>query len=156
MLMVSVGLAGPLVMPPTKGALLNSVQRHAAETASGVFHTRRQVGGALAVAVFGALLANQTSFMDGVRTSLTLGCTRRRARRAFGDASGDGQQESRLEDERGHRLLFYRVTTSPGRITTLIELACWRCSLNTLSIWSSGTMLLTRSSSSTSPEVRSA
>jgi hypothetical protein len=88
MLMASAGLAGPLVMPPTTGALLNSVQRHAAETASGVFHTRRQVGGALAVAVLGALLANQTSFMDGVRTSLTLGCTRRRARRAFGDASG--------------------------------------------------------------------
>jgi MFS transporter, DHA2 family, methylenomycin A resistance protein len=37
-----------------------------------VFNTSRQVGGALAVAVFGALLANQATFMQGLRTSLLL------------------------------------------------------------------------------------
>jgi MFS transporter, DHA2 family, methylenomycin A resistance protein len=36
-----------------------------AGTASGVFNTSRQIGGALAVAVFGALLADQATFMQG-------------------------------------------------------------------------------------------
>jgi MFS family permease len=69
-LMVLVGLAGPLVMPPMTGLLLNSVPEQRAGTVSGVFNTSRQVGGALAVAVFGALLANQATFMHGLRTSL--------------------------------------------------------------------------------------
>jgi MFS transporter, DHA2 family, methylenomycin A resistance protein len=38
-----------------------------AGTASGVFNTSRQIGGALAVAVFGALLADQATFMQGCR-----------------------------------------------------------------------------------------
>ena len=72
MLMVLVGLAGPSVMPPVTGALLNSIPGHQAGTASGVFNTSRQVGGALAVAVFGALLANRGTFTQGLRTSLLL------------------------------------------------------------------------------------
>jgi EmrB/QacA subfamily drug resistance transporter len=58
-LMVLVGLGGPLVMPPVTGVLLNSVPSHRAGAASGVFNTSRQAGGALAVAVFGMLLAHQ-------------------------------------------------------------------------------------------------
>jgi EmrB/QacA subfamily drug resistance transporter len=72
LLMVLVGLAGPLVMPPMTGLLLNSVPAHLAGTASGVFNTSRQIGGALAVAVFGALLANHAAFMQGLRTSLLI------------------------------------------------------------------------------------
>jgi MFS transporter, DHA2 family, methylenomycin A resistance protein len=72
LLMVLVGLAGPLVMPPVTAVLLNSVPAHRAGTASGVFNTSRQIGGALAVAVFGALLANQATFLQGLRTSLLL------------------------------------------------------------------------------------
>jgi MFS transporter, DHA2 family, methylenomycin A resistance protein len=71
-LMVLVGLAGPLVMPPLTAVLLNSVPPHRAGTASGVFNTSRQVGGALAVAVFGALLAHRASFLHGVRASLLI------------------------------------------------------------------------------------
>lgn len=71
-LMIPVGLGGPLVMPPTTGVLLNSVHGHDAGTASGVFNTSRQIGGALAIAVFGALLANQARFMHGVRVSLII------------------------------------------------------------------------------------
>jgi MFS transporter, DHA2 family, methylenomycin A resistance protein len=71
-LMILVGLAGPLVMPPLTGVLLNSVPGHRAGTASGVFNTSRQVGGALAVAVFGALLADRATFLQGLRTSLLL------------------------------------------------------------------------------------
>jgi uncharacterized membrane protein YidH (DUF202 family) len=37
-----------------------------------VFNTSRQVGGALGVAVFGALLANGATFMQGLRTSLLI------------------------------------------------------------------------------------
>ncbi len=71
-MMVLVGLAGPLVMPPVTAVLLNSVPAHRAGVASGVFNTSRQSGGALAVAVFGALLANRASFLHGVRASLLI------------------------------------------------------------------------------------
>jgi MFS transporter, DHA2 family, methylenomycin A resistance protein len=70
--MILVGLAGPLVMPPVTAVLLNSVPGHRAGVASGVFNTSRQAGGALAVAVFGALLANRAMFMHGVQVSLLL------------------------------------------------------------------------------------
>jgi len=52
--------------------LLNGVDGHVAGTASAVFHTSRQVGGTLAIAVFGALLADPATSRQGVRTSLTL------------------------------------------------------------------------------------
>lgn len=71
-LMVLVGLAGPLVAPPVTAVLLSSVPGTLAGTASGVFNTCRQVGGALAVAVFGALLAQSHNFMVGMRSSLLL------------------------------------------------------------------------------------
>ena len=52
--------------------MLNSVPGRQAGTASGIFNTSRQVGGALAVAVFGALLAQPATFLQGLRTSLLL------------------------------------------------------------------------------------
>ena len=69
-LMVLVGLGGPLVMPMTTALLLEHVPPAQAGTASGVFNTTRQVGGALAVAVFGALLAHQATFIHGARLAL--------------------------------------------------------------------------------------
>ena len=72
LLMVLVGLAGPLISPPVTAVLLNSVLGHRAGTASGVYNTSRQIGGALAVAVFGALLAQPATFMHGMRTSLLI------------------------------------------------------------------------------------
>ncbi|AAF84574.1 MFS transporter [Xylella fastidiosa] len=71
-LMVLVGLSGPFVAPPVAAVLLSSVPGALAGTASGVFNTSRQVGGALAVAVFGALLVQAPSFMTGLRASLWL------------------------------------------------------------------------------------
>jgi MFS transporter, DHA2 family, methylenomycin A resistance protein len=71
-MMILVGLAGPLVMPPVTAVLLNSVPGHRAGVASGVFNTSRQAGGALAVAVFGALLADRAMFLHGMRLSLLL------------------------------------------------------------------------------------
>ena len=71
-LMVLAGLGGPLVMPPVTGVLLNSVPADRAGAVSGVFNTSRQAGGALAVAVFGSLLAHQGIFTQGVRASLLI------------------------------------------------------------------------------------
>lgn len=71
-LMVLVGLGGPMVMPPTTAVLLDAVPRERAGVASGVFNTSRQLGGALAVAVFGGLLAGPRTFVAGVRTSLLI------------------------------------------------------------------------------------
>jgi MFS family permease len=69
-LMALVGLGGPLVMPMTTAHLLHHVSPTQAGTASGVFNTSRQLGGALAVAVFGSLLANPHTFIHGARLSL--------------------------------------------------------------------------------------
>lgn len=71
-LMMFVGLSGPLISPPITAVLLNSVPGDRAGTASGVFNTSRQIGGALAVAVFGALLAHPATFMPGLRASLLI------------------------------------------------------------------------------------
>jgi EmrB/QacA subfamily drug resistance transporter len=70
--MMLVGLAGPLVAPPIAAVLLNSVPGHLAGTASGVYNTSRQVGGALAVAIFGALLSRSGTFEAGLRTSVLI------------------------------------------------------------------------------------
>jgi MFS transporter, DHA2 family, methylenomycin A resistance protein len=71
-LMILVGLAGPLVMPPVMALLLHAVPARQAGVASGVFNTSRQIGGALAVAVFGALLASRSTFLPGLRVSLLI------------------------------------------------------------------------------------
>jgi MFS transporter, DHA2 family, methylenomycin A resistance protein len=71
-LMILVGLAGPLVMPPVMALLLHAVPAQRAGVASGVFNTSRQVGGALAIAVFGALLATRATFLPGLRDSLLI------------------------------------------------------------------------------------
>lgn len=59
-------------MPPVTGVLLNSVPVGRAGIASGAFNASRQAGGALAVAVFGALLAHQSTFTHGLRVSLLI------------------------------------------------------------------------------------
>lgn len=71
-LMMFVGLGGPTISPPATALLLDVVAHERTGTASGVFNTSRQVGGALAVAVFGGLLSRPETFMRGVHTSLLL------------------------------------------------------------------------------------
>jgi EmrB/QacA subfamily drug resistance transporter len=70
LVMTLVGLGGPLTMPPMTAVLLTHVPAHTTGVASGVFNTSRQLGGAMAVAVFGALLAHSATFMSGLRSSL--------------------------------------------------------------------------------------
>jgi DHA2 family methylenomycin A resistance protein-like MFS transporter len=72
LLMTLVGLGGPLVMRPTMAVLLDHAPDRRAGTASAVFNTSRQIGGALAVAVFGGLLTDPDTFLAGVRTSLLI------------------------------------------------------------------------------------
>ena len=72
LLMIPVGLSGPLAIPASTAVLLESVPAHRSGIASGVFNTSRQVGGALAVAVFGALLADRARFERGLRESLLI------------------------------------------------------------------------------------
>jgi MFS transporter, DHA2 family, methylenomycin A resistance protein len=71
-LMVLVGLAGPTVAPPATAVLLDCVPEDQSGVASGLFNTSRQVGGALAIAVFGGLLADPATFVHGVHTSLLI------------------------------------------------------------------------------------
>ncbi|WP_241709941.1 MFS transporter [Arthrobacter bambusae] len=69
LLMVPVGVGGSFTVPPIIALIMDHVPAERAGTASGVINTARQVGGALGVAVFGAVLAGQ-NFMDGLRTGL--------------------------------------------------------------------------------------
>ncbi|MFI0817137.1 hypothetical protein ACH4TX_11600 [Streptomyces sp. NPDC021098] len=59
-------------MPPLTAHLLDHVPTDRAGVAGGILNTARQIGGALAVAVFGALLADHASFLHGLRTSLII------------------------------------------------------------------------------------
>lgn len=69
-LMVLGGLGGPTVSPAATALLLDAVPHDQAGLASGVFNTSRQVGGALAVAVFGGLMAQPASLTHGAHASL--------------------------------------------------------------------------------------
>ncbi|MED5374394.1 MAG: hypothetical protein VX899_25470 [Myxococcota bacterium] len=67
--MVPVGLGGGTAMPSATALLLSWSPPHRAGIASGVLNTSRQVGGALGVAVFGALLGGLGAEL-GLRVSL--------------------------------------------------------------------------------------
>jgi len=58
---------GSLAMPSVTGVVLEGVPPEQAGTASAVFNTFRQVGGAVAIAVFGALVSG--AFVPGARAS---------------------------------------------------------------------------------------
>lgn len=69
-----VGFGSALAIPTITAAavLLSSVRAERAGTASGVLNTCRQLGGALAVAVFGALIAQHDAFVAGMQVSLMI------------------------------------------------------------------------------------
>jgi DHA2 family methylenomycin A resistance protein-like MFS transporter len=67
-----VGLGSALAIPTMTALLMGSVPAARAGTASGVLNTCRQLGGALAVAIFGALVADPGAFLDGLRISLVI------------------------------------------------------------------------------------
>jgi sugar phosphate permease len=59
-------------VPTLTAVLLAGAPAHLAGTASGVLNTSRQLGGALAVAVFGALIADSARFQSGLQLSLVI------------------------------------------------------------------------------------
>ncbi|PRZ39066.1 DHA2 family methylenomycin A resistance protein-like MFS transporter [Antricoccus suffuscus] len=69
-LMIPVGVGGSFTVPPVTSLLIDSVLISRAGTASGVLNTFRQMGGALGVAVYGAVIAGQASFLPGLRACL--------------------------------------------------------------------------------------
>jgi MFS transporter, DHA2 family, methylenomycin A resistance protein len=58
-------------MPPTTGLVLASVSPERAGASAG-FNTFRQVGGALAIAIFGGFIADRERFVAGMQVSLTI------------------------------------------------------------------------------------
>jgi DHA2 family methylenomycin A resistance protein-like MFS transporter len=71
-LTVLIGLGSALSVPTLTALLVSSVPAARAGTASGVLNTCRQLGGALAVAVFGALVAHRETFVQGMQVSLVI------------------------------------------------------------------------------------
>jgi MFS transporter, DHA2 family, methylenomycin A resistance protein len=70
--LIPIGAGGSLAMPAVTGVVLDGVAPSQAGTASAVFNTFRQVGGAVAIAVFGSLIAGSKTFLPGMRTSLAI------------------------------------------------------------------------------------
>ncbi|EMF02556.1 MFS transporter [Streptomyces mobaraensis NBRC 13819 = DSM 40847] len=74
LLLVPTGLGGALAVPALTALLMDAVPGHRAGTASGLFNAVRQTGGALAVAVSGALIADGGAgdgfSLGGMRESL--------------------------------------------------------------------------------------
>ncbi|MFK8908292.1 MFS transporter [Streptomyces sp. YS-3] len=68
--MIPLGIGGALAMPALTSLMLDSVPAERAGTAAALLNTSRQMGGALSIAVFGALLARD--FAPGMRESLLL------------------------------------------------------------------------------------
>lgn len=69
-MLVLTGFGGAFAMPPTSGIVLASVPQQLAGTASAVFNTFRQIGGAVAIAIFGALVATPGRFVEGMQLSM--------------------------------------------------------------------------------------
>ena len=72
LLTIPVGFGSALAIPTITALLVGSVPAERAGTASGVLNTCRQLGGALAVAVFGALVAHRETFVQGMQVSLVI------------------------------------------------------------------------------------
>ncbi|MFD7506072.1 MFS transporter [Streptomyces sp. NPDC059850] len=72
LLMVPVAAGGGMAMPAMTALLLERVPAERAGVASGVLNAARQLGGALAVAAFGALVADRARFVSGLHTGLLI------------------------------------------------------------------------------------
>lgn len=72
LVMVPVGLTAGFINPPVSAVMLEEVEARYAGTAGAVYNTSRQVGAALAVAAFGALLAVPAGMVAGMRTSMAV------------------------------------------------------------------------------------
>lgn len=69
-MLIPVGFGLGFAVPSLTAVLLNDIAADRAGMAAGVLNSFRQTGGALAVAVFGALVAGQGEFVAGLRVAL--------------------------------------------------------------------------------------
>ncbi|OOP60512.1 MFS transporter [Arthrobacter sp. SRS-W-1-2016] len=72
LLIAPIGVGGSIAMPAVTSVVLDSVAAERAGTASAIFNTFRQVGGAVGIAVFGSLVANRSAFLGGMQVSLLI------------------------------------------------------------------------------------
>ncbi|MER7350224.1 MFS transporter [Streptomyces aurantiacus] len=77
LLLVPTGIGGALAVPALTALLMDTVPAHRAGTASGLLNSLRQTGGALSVALFGALIGGDgsgadTFAVDGMRQGLVV------------------------------------------------------------------------------------
>lgn len=72
LLTIPIGVGGALAIPTVAALLINSVQAERVGIVSGVLNTCRQLGGALAFALFGTLVGHGRSFVDGKQISLLI------------------------------------------------------------------------------------
>ncbi|MGK4579313.1 MFS transporter [Kitasatospora sp. HPMI-4] len=70
LLLVPLGIGGGLAVPPLTTAMLEAVDHERAGLASGILNSARQIGGAIGVAVFGALAAGGSGFIAGMHLSM--------------------------------------------------------------------------------------
>jgi DHA2 family methylenomycin A resistance protein-like MFS transporter len=70
--LVLAGTGLGVAVPSVIIVLLEAIPADQAGMAAGLLNASRQVGGTLAVAVFGALIAHRTSFLAGMRASLLI------------------------------------------------------------------------------------
>jgi DHA2 family methylenomycin A resistance protein-like MFS transporter len=71
-ILIPVGIGLGFAVPSLTAMLLEALPSAQAGLAAGVLNSGRQVGGTVAVAVFGALVAHRTSFGAGVRESMLI------------------------------------------------------------------------------------
>ncbi|WP_018528232.1 MULTISPECIES: MFS transporter [unclassified Streptomyces] len=72
LLLVPAGIGGAFTVPALTAMLMDSVPGPRAGIASGLLNALRQTGGALAVALFGALVAGSGFSLPGMRVSLVI------------------------------------------------------------------------------------
>jgi DHA2 family methylenomycin A resistance protein-like MFS transporter len=107
-MLIPVGLGLGFAVPSLTAILLNDIAADRAGMAAGILNSFRQTGGALAVAVFGALVADRREFTVGLRvalcvaavlltatTAVALGLPRRRSGRTAWGATGCGGRPAR-------------------------------------------------------------
>jgi DHA2 family methylenomycin A resistance protein-like MFS transporter len=68
--LIPVGAGLGFAIPALTVMLLDAIPAEQAGLAAGLLNSSRQAGGTLAVAVFGALIANRASFASGMRDSM--------------------------------------------------------------------------------------
>ncbi len=71
--MVPAGIGLGFALPSLTVVLLDAIPADQAGLAAGMLNSSRQIGGTLAVAVFGALVAHRADFVSGLRESILVG-----------------------------------------------------------------------------------